>query len=524
MLIKIINEIKCNWRYLVCCALLSAYALAPLFILSGSKKQLFTALSCAALLFLLGVGSRYLFSAMFLLLLLVSSILSHMGQLWGVHGIASRLQAAYLSPTHESLEYLANYGSVTDVVLVLHVLVGVWFIYAFHNSFGSGARYIRGAASALFLLIVALLYRIEFPMQMLPYVVVPSIVEAAEWKQSVNGRLEFLGEYKAASPKLVNTPLYEKVVVIMGESVSNAHMSAYGYSVNTTPFLKDYIKQDYTYKFDNVISPANQTRYAVPIMLSDAKVEDFLLFNKTPSLVTTLKSAGYKTYWLSNQYSAGKHDSYIATIAAEADVSKTANFAYESGGNGDASYDEVLLSYIDELKDVRVESEAFFFHLLGSHFQYSKRCPEGVGIYSNPENVVEHYDSSVYCSDVVIAEIYKRFSQYRTLFVYTSDHGEVVSHELHGHGFLRPSYKEEYEIPLVIGSAIKNDRLEEVYRRSEAKLVNGSQLNRLIRYVIGIDGEFDYGSLFSSKVIAIDKANVVDYSGLINNKKVIDDL
>ena len=524
MLIKIINDIKRNWRYLVCCALLSLYALSALVVLSGSKKQLFTALSCAALLFLLGVVSRHLFAVMFLLLLLVSSILFHMGQLWGVHSVASRLQAAYLSPTHESLEYLANYGSIVDVILVLYVLVGAGFAYVFHQSLSLSGRGIRGAALALFVLFLALLQRMEFPAQMLPYVIVPSIVEAAEWKQSVNGRLEFMSGYKAASPKVINAPLYEKVVVIMGESVNRAHTSAYGYSVNTTPFLKSYVNQTYTYKFDRVVSPANQTRYAVPIMLSDATVEDFLLFNKTPSLVTTLKTAGYKTYWLSNQYSAGKHDSYIATIAAEADVSKTANFAYESGGNGEASYDEVLLSYIDELKNVRVKNEAFFFHFLGSHFQYSKRCPEGGGIYSNPKNVVEHYDNSVYCSDIVMAEIYKRFSQYRTLFVFTSDHGEVVSLELHGHGFLRPSYKEEYQIPLVIGSSIKNDKLESVHRESEAKLVNGSQLNRLIRYIIDIDAEFDYGPLFSSKVIAIDKANVVDHSALISNQKVVDDI
>jgi glucan phosphoethanolaminetransferase (alkaline phosphatase superfamily) len=514
MLGIIIKELRGNRAYIISCALLSVYALGAFIAMSGTKRQLFVAVSCVVLLFLIGCLGRYIFSIMFVFSIIVSGVLSHVEGLWGAHGISSRVQAAYLSPKHEALEYLANYGSAIDVILLAQIMIGLLCLVVLHKKIKPKLRYIRGGALLIACVFYAFLWRLEFPAKMVPYVLISEIIEAGKWKSNVNDRLVFMAEFEGEIPPIKNSKPYEKVVIVIGESVNRAHLASYGYNLNTTPFLESYLKQEHTYKFDNVISPANQTRYAVPISLSDAQVDDFSLFNKSPSLVTTLKKAGYKAYWLSNQYSAGKHDSFIATMASEADVSITANFAYESGGAGDAAFDDVLLSYVDSLADQRVDKEVFFFHLLGSHFQYKKRYPVGSGLYDDPKDIVQEYDNSIYYSDFVLGEIYKRFANYNTLFVYTSDHGEVVNNSIHGHGFLRPSYKGEYEVPLIIGSDGKNDRLHELHRVSQGRQVNTSQLNRLIRHIIGFEEELNLNRLFDSNVIAIDSKNIVNYSGL----------
>lgn len=54
-----------------------------------------------------------------------------------------------------------------------------------------------------------------------------------------------------------------------------------------------------------MISPINQTRYSIPIDLTNATVDNFNLFFTSKLIVTTFKKYGYKTYWLSNQGRVG---------------------------------------------------------------------------------------------------------------------------------------------------------------------------------------------------------------------------
>jgi len=93
------------------------------------------------------------------------------------------------------------------------------------------------------------------------------------------------------------------------------------------------------------------------------------------------------------------------------------------------------------------------------------------------------------------------------LFVYVADHGEVV---IGGHGY-SPSYKDEYEVPLVVWGA-NQDRIDKLFVASQNKIINTESFNHIIKYLTGIEN--DQNASYSSKVISLLPGNVVDYKDL----------
>ena len=89
------------------------------------------------------------------------------------------------------------------------------------------------------------------------------------------------------------------LVLVIGESTNRQRMSLYGYPRNTTPELDKL--RDQLAVFDNVITPRPYTIEALQQVLTFADEENPDLYLKTPSIVSVMKQAGYKTYWITNQ-------------------------------------------------------------------------------------------------------------------------------------------------------------------------------------------------------------------------------
>ena len=111
-------------------------------------------------------------------------------------------------------------------------------------------------------------------------------------------------------------------------------------------------------------------------------------------------------------------------------------------------HDGKLLDELGRLGAFDATRQATFIHLIGSHTTYAKRYPTDFGL-PGAMGVVDHYDNSILYTDSLLAEPYKRFGSEETLFIYVSDHGEIVSDKVFGHGF-SPGYREEYDVPLAI--------------------------------------------------------------------------
>lgn len=518
---KIIKKIYCrhvdelteNTKYFLYSLALSFYVFLAQLVVFDTPRQLLANIISASVLFLLSKASKLVFLIVCLISLLLNSVILHLAFHWGGSSLGNRMQAALLSPTHEMVEYLTTYVDLFDAAIFIYLSIGIYFIYL-HFSKLHHTYKVTKFASFFLLAIIYLTASFTNNMQkMSPYKYISDLINANEWKNIVDKRIAYLGGLEDKNLTLPeSSPQYDKIIIIMGESASRAQMSIYGYATPTTPFLEKLLKKENSLKLKNVIAPSNQTRFSVPISLTQATTNSFDDFMSSESIITKFKNYGYTTYWLSNQYLAGMHDSYIATIASEADYTKTANYVYETGGGADSEFDMILIDYLNELNVKNPNKEVYFLHLLGSHFKYEKRYPKGSGLFPHPENIVEIYDNTIHYTDAVLSEIFKKFEGTKSLFIYVSDHAEVVHLNKTGHGHV-PTYSNEYDIPLIIHSSIHNNRLDVIKEENDKKLLNTESLNHLIQYLTGIEDDTSKIS-HSSKVIVLSPSKVIDYNKL----------
>ena len=132
-------------------------------------------------------------------------------------------------------------------------------------------------------------------------------------------------------------------------------------------------------------------------------------------------------------------------------------------------------------------------------------------------NIVQQYENSIYFTDQVIKSIFDKFADNgRVLLVYVSDHAEVVSNALQGHGFL-PTYRDEYQIPLVIYSNIDNERVKGLYKENKKHFFNTENLDSIITYISYISDDVNISK--SSEIFSLEPRNKFDFNKLKGYKQ-----
>jgi len=104
----------------------------------------------------------------------------------------------------------------------------------------------------------------------------------------------------------------EVLVLLLGESTTRNNMQLYGYNRKNTPLLNSIKNELLVY--NNVISTDVFTLKAVPKILTSLTGE--VSENNAIDIVRVFKSAGFDTYWLSNQRPISYHDNAISKIAS----------------------------------------------------------------------------------------------------------------------------------------------------------------------------------------------------------------
>lgn len=429
-------------------------------------------------LFLVGAASRAVFVLGGFYLILATLVLQHIGRHWGLGQLDSRLEAFYESPTAETSEYVRSHIDAFDA---LYVILAIALAFAL-------ARYARQAVRlptsltkvALLLLAVwagtAALLRMDIPLRRFPPLELATDVFEARYRYAqLSRRAENL---RSAVVRTISCSLrYDKVVVVLGESAITDHMSAFGYPKPTTPF----VDASRPHKFD-ALSPANQTRYALAMMLTDATPDAFDRFFESPSLVAQLRACGMNTLWISNQGRRGRHDSFSTSLAMEADEQV---FLNEDSWTA-VTFDERIVEELERRGDFTRPRQATFIHLIGSHTKYSERYPEGFGFPDVPDTVSQ-YDNTLLYTDHVLQRLYERFQGESTLFVYVSDHGQMVSNQRFGSGFL-PGYREEYRTPLLVWNA-GDAAIARVRQALGDEKLNLESFDDLVRFLVGMSPE-----------------------------------
>ncbi len=318
------------------------------------------------------------------------------------------------------------------------------------------------------------------------------------------GRKERVEAFMAQAPPLHCTAPYDKIVFVLGESARRDLMSAYGFDRPTTPFL-DNLPHKVLLRG---ISPANQTMTAVPLIMTPATVADYDKFYTSPSIVSDLKRCGYQTVWLSNQLRYSPYTSTVSSIASEADVVR---FSEEYLHLRGSAPDEVLFQMFSPNDLVAGKKQAYFFHLIGSHFEYQKRYPADQALIPHPKDQIEAYLNTIHYTDHVLQRIFETFRSHsqNMLFIYISDHAEWLTPERGGHAHAHP-FQEEYRIPWVFWSTSPDDpKLAAIAHEAGDQLVNSEALDIQIRYLLGLEAA--PGLSFSTKVFALGPGRVYDY-------------
>jgi len=251
-------------------------------------------------------------------------------------------------------------------------------------------------------------------------------------------------------------------VFIIGESANRNHLSLYGYNRKTTPLLES-IRQE-LFIFEDVISPDTHTIPSLRKVLLFSSPHKGTPTLSSPSFLTLLKSAGFKTYWLSNQAVNVDGATGVRVFAEDSSKSFFLNMARDEGRS--VSYDAVVIPELEKILHNETQRKAIFIHLMGSYLTYGLRYPPEFARFSSTKDIptlpwrgdkekhyVNTYDNSICYTDFIvfnIIDLVKKQGGY-SFVLYFSDHGQEVYDTRHVRGQIAsdPS-KHMLDIPFLI--------------------------------------------------------------------------
>lgn len=249
-------------------------------------------------------------------------------------------------------------------------------------------------------------------------------------------------------------------VLIIGESLNRHHMSLYKYNRITSPRLD---KRDDIFVFNDVVSSYSNTINSVLSLLSETNLENNKKPDQSIDVFDIFSSAGFKTYWLSNQPPYGIWENKVTTWAKKADNYKFVNLASNSSMEATltASYDSKLFVPFINILESDASNKLIIIHLMGSHTSYGKRYPNSFNIFkgnTKKEKIIAEYDNSVLYNDYVVDSLLNIICTYSKLndkiasAIYLSDHGENVYDEANqvGHTYAGKLPKANVDIPFIV--------------------------------------------------------------------------
>ena len=284
-------------------------------------------------------------------------------------------------------------------------------------------------------------------------------------------------------------------VIIIGESANKMHFSCYGYPRQTCEFTDAFA--DHILSFSNVRSQFAQTMPSLEKAISFADNEHPDLVYTKGSLIDYFKQAGFKTYWLSNQYALD--DTIITAMTSHADYNKCFNYSgmkrFEKAGiDGDLLPDIQKIIHNDDTKKV------IFIHLIGSHAAYVNRYPVEFRYFKDKmpnkklsdtnHQFLNSYDDSLRYTDWVLAEIIKYLQQETCVnyMLYFSDHGEDVfdtnTTKLLGHSELANEPMTSIPLRLWMSDALEKARPD--IRQRATHLDKPYKLEDVIHFILDI--------------------------------------
>lgn len=220
---------------------------------------------------------------------------------------------------------------------------------------------------------------------------------------------------------------YDDYVLIIGESARKDYHHAYGYPSPNTPFMSSAngtLINGFTAGGTNTIA-------SLKLMLTKPNTEKWE-GDYSRSLIDLVKSAGIKTFWLSNQGYLGTYDTPISSLANKSDE----KFFTKAGDSLNQNISDFeLLSPLEKVLSQPATGKRFIvLHLYGSHPISCDRLEDYPKMYDDEQlpkkyHNVNCYVSSIKKTDELLKRVYELLSKNSAnshrLFsmIYFSDHG-----------------------------------------------------------------------------------------------------
>lgn len=261
--------------------------------------------------------------------------------------------------------------------------------------------------------------------------------------------------------KEAKKPLPTTVVLVIGESTNRLHMGLYGYARDTNPKLQS-IRNELVL-FDNVFASRPNTIESLQQVLTFANQQHPDWYKTKPSLISLMKQAGYKSYWITNQQTLTARNTMLTTFAKQADAQIFLNTTRRQNAY---SFDEKVLQPYMETLAKPDQKKLIVVHLLGTHMKYVYRYPDSYnyfkdsrglpdGLSADKMQTVNEYDNAIRYNDTIVHQLITTLKkqQQHSLLVYFSDHGDDVydsaTHDFQGRNEGSPTYP-MYAIPFIV--------------------------------------------------------------------------
>jgi heptose-I-phosphate ethanolaminephosphotransferase len=265
---------------------------------------------------------------------------------------------------------------------------------------------------------------------------------------------------KDAVVKNTDTTAEQTYVLVLGESTTRNRMSLYGYAQDTSPRLEEIRKELLVY--DNVVANIPYTIESLSSTLTFTPPEKFNEAYRDMNVVTLMKKAGFKTFWITNQQTLTRRNTMLTAFAKLTDDAEFLNQNRRQSAN---SYDDVVVQPFTKALADPAPKKLIIVHLIGTHFSYEYRYPSEFAVFdsqtpqhtlvnnSEARDLYDQYDNAVRYNDHVVREIidaYRAKNAYGFL-MYFSDHGEEVfsAKDFNGRDMYNPTIN-MYDVPFIV--------------------------------------------------------------------------
>lgn len=251
------------------------------------------------------------------------------------------------------------------------------------------------------------------------------------------------------------TAKWDKVIFILGESLTPHHMELFGYKRPTTPFLNT-LKENPNFDYTIGLSGGVSTDIAVAFLLNMGfgSAGSLKAAKGEHCLFRLAKQQGLKTRFHSIQ--SAQQLRYIAPYICGPflDEYKAMEEVAPHTIDHQAALDRDLLPAVKEV--LKTPSKEFIMlHQRGSHGPWALRSSKESQKFPH-DSPVNYYDNSVVEFDQFMKELHGMLSESKEkiLVLYVSDHGEGLGEDGHwGHGSLN---RQSFEIPVLMMSFNQN--------------------------------------------------------------------